>query len=101
MVKFVIRKKEFDFDGKLIKIEARKYPNRIIFRDINVIWSIWCSNVHRTTFTIKKRNKYYTPIKKQHELKQEKIQKELTREEKRQQCKCKEKCKSEFECGIF
>lgn len=103
MVKYVIRKKEFDYKGKLVKIEARCYRKRH-FRDIKVIWIEMCGNISRDTHISTEKYKLYQCLtnKLEEEKAKQQIQEiELTREEKRLQCKCKQKCKSEFECGLF
>jgi len=99
MVKFVIRKKEYDWNGKLVKIVADIEYNhwRKQYDRITRTWSEFCEKFRR--FDVKtKRFKYktYTPLKAAQEEKEYEIKHEKTREERRQNCKCKEKCKAEF-----
>jgi len=108
MVKIRILTKEYDWHGNVRKITAKvsynkwsHYKGYDIYRE----WSVFCDEIRRLDIWSKKTNhKYYLGVKqkaeKQLEELKERENKEKTREQRRQNCACKEKCLAEFECSL-
>ncbi len=99
MVKFTLKKIEYDWLGKISRIEAVvEYENWKKNGGETVrVWRFFCEKVERFDINTKKsrRKRYFGIQAKKEEIAYE-TKHQKTREERRLVCKCKEKCKAEF-----
>lgn len=101
MVKYTIQKIEYNWNGKINKIVAKRvisrYDTNYSLFDCKRVWSRFCSNIDREDIYNRETNyKSYTPISKKMEKQLRKKEEVRSREERRQNCKCKEICLNEF-----